>query len=112
MSVIRYDKLIRDRIPEIISKTGKKAVTEVIPESEIKNALDRKLMEEVQEYLESDSEETMKEELADVLEVLHGIASSSGISWDKVEKKRIEKREERGGFEKGLRLLEVRDKEL
>ena len=109
MNVIRYDKLIRDKIPEIIAKAGKEAVTEVIPEGEIKNALDRKLMEEVQEYLDSESEGEMQEELADILEVLHGIASFTGISWDGIEEKRLAKREERGGFEKRLCLLEVRE---
>lgn len=69
----------------------------------MKAALDRKLQEEVQEYLESHS----IEEMADVLEVLHGIAFHMGVSWDTIEQERIRKREERGGFEKGIRLLRV-----
>ncbi len=68
-------------------------------------ALDRKLQEEVREYLDSSS----IEEMADILEVLHGIAFHKGISWEEVETVRIRKRDERGGFEQGIRLLEVKE---
>ncbi len=57
------------------------------------------------EYIESKS----IEEMADVLEVLHGLAFHQGISWDEVEATRVHKRDERGGFEKGIRLLEVKE---
>ena len=63
------------------------------------------IQEEVEEYLESGS----VEEMADVLEVLHGIAYHKGISWDEVESARVCKRDERGGIEKGIRLLEVKE---
>ena len=79
MSSIGYDKLVRDRIPEIIARSGKRAVTDMIPEKDMGPALDRKLQEEVGEYLESRN----MEEMADVLEVLHGIAFHMGIPWEK-----------------------------
>ena len=105
MNSIRYDKLVRDRIPEVIRQAGKQPVTDDLPRKAMSAALDRKLQEEVQEYLESGS----IEEMADVLEVLHGIAFHKGISWDEVESVRLRKREERGGFEKGIMLLEVKE---
>ena len=105
MSSIHYDKLVRDKIPEVIRQAGKQPVTDILPHEAMAAALDRKLQEEVQEYLESSS----VEEMADVLEVLHGIACHKGISWDEVESVRIRKRDERGGFEKGIRLLEVKE---
>ncbi len=101
----RHDKLVRDRIPDIIKAAGKTPVTDTISSAEIPEALDRKLREEVNEYLESHS----VEELADVLEVLHGIAFHRGIPWERIEAERIRKNEERGGFEKGIRLIEVRE---
>lgn len=104
VSSVTYDKLVRDRIPEVIRKAGKEPVTERLSGDEMGPALDRKLLEEAREYLESHS----VEEMADVLGVLHGIASHRGISWDEVEAARLEKRRERGGFEKGIRLLEVK----
>lgn len=105
LNSIRYDKLVRDRIPEVIRQAGKQPVTDDLPRKAMSAALDRKLQEEVQEYLESGS----IEEMADVLEVLHGIAFHKGISWDEVESVRLRKREERGGFEKGIMLLEVKE---
>ena len=100
-----YDKLVRDRIPEIIEAGGGTPVTETISPEELQAALDRKLREEVGEYLESHS----VEEMADVLEVLHGIAFHRGIGWEQVEAERVRKKEKRGGFEKGIRLIEVRE---
>ena len=108
MSSIHHDKLVRDKIPEIICRAGKEPVTDVLPPEAMPDALDRKLKEEVQEYLESKS----VEEMADILEVLHGIAFNKGIAWDEVESVRLRKRDERGGFEKGIRLLEVKDCEV
>jgi len=104
MSSVHYDKLVRDKIPDIIRQAGKQPVTDSIPPEEMTAALDRKLQEETKEYLESHS----VEEMADILEVLHGIAYNKGIPWDDVESLRIRKCGERGGFEKGIRLLEVK----
>ena len=105
MSSTRYNKLVRDKIPDIIQKADKTPITDIICTEDVLSALDRKLQEEVREYLESGS----IEEMADVLEVLHGIAFHKGISWEEVESVRARKREERGGFEKGIRLLEVKE---
>ena len=103
--MIHYDKLVRDRIPVIIEKNGKTPLTDIIPSAEMQAALDRKLQEEVNEYLERHS----VEEIADVLEVLHGIAFHQGINWEQIESERVRKKEERGGFEKGIRLIDVRE---
>lgn len=103
--MIRYDKLVRDKIPALIKASGRIPVTDTIPPEEMQGALDRKLREEVQEYLESHS----VEEMADILEVLHGIAFHAGIDWNRVEAERLRKKEERGGFEEGIRLIEVRE---
>ena len=104
--MIHYDKLVRDKITAVIESAGKTAVTDRIPPENMQAALDRKLREEVGEYLESHS----AEEMADVLEVLHGIAFHAGIDWNQVEAERLRKRGERGGFEEGIRLIEDREK--
>ena len=105
MTTIHYDKLVRDKIPAIVEAAGKTTVTDIIPPENIQAALDRKLQEEVEEYLESHS----VEEMVDILEVLHGIVFHAGIDWNQVEAERLRKKEERGGFEKGIRLIEVRE---
>ncbi len=71
----------------------------------MQSALDQKLREEVEEYLESHS----VEEMADLLEVLHGIAFHAGSDWNQIEAERLRKKEERGGFEERIRLIEVRE---
>lgn len=100
---IHYDKLVRDHIPAMIRASGKTPLTDTIPPEKMQEALDRKLQEEVAEFLECHS----VEEMADVLEVLHGIAFHGGIDWSLVEAERIRKNNERGGFEKGIRLIGV-----
>lgn len=100
----KYDKLVRDRIPEIIKADGKECVTKVVPMEERAELLERKLMEEVNEYLEDKN----LEELADVMEVLFGLAKNLGYSEDELIEKRNEKLEARGGFKEGIVLLEVK----
>ena len=100
-----YDKLVRDKIPSIIETSGRVPMTDTIPSEKIQEALDRKLQEETAEFLDSHS----IEEMADILEVLRGIAFHQGIDWNQVESERIRKRRERGGFENRIRLIEVRE---
>ena len=107
MKTIRHNKLVRDRIPEIIRSAGKEPITDLLSKEDLQDALDAKLGEEVKEYLESHA----VEEIADILEVLHGIAAHQGLDWQEIEAERIRKRESRGGFEKGIQLIEVREEE-
>jgi predicted house-cleaning noncanonical NTP pyrophosphatase (MazG superfamily) len=105
MSVTKYDKLVRDRIPEIIEKSGKKAVFEVLGEKAYKEYLDEKLREELQEYLLNDN----ADELADLVEVIYAILKYKGIDVEDFENLRKRKDEERGAFDKRLLLKEVAD---
>lgn len=100
---IKYDKLIRDKIPEIIEAKGSKAVVEVLDNERYWKYLDIKLTEEVQEYLESGS----IEELADLVEVVYALLDCKGVSREEFEKIRAAKIGERGAFSKKLLLIEV-----
>ncbi len=99
----KYDKLIRDKIPEIIESKGSKAVIEILDNKRYKEYLDNKLIEELKEYQESDS----VEEIADLVEVVYALLDYKGISREQFEKIRIDKAEERGVFIKRLLLKEV-----
>lgn len=101
--VIKYNKLVRDRIPEIIENSGKKCVVSVLSQDDYIKMLDAKLQEELTEYLESKS----LEELADLLEVMGAVVKARGYTWDELTRLRKAKREKRGGFEKRLLLTEV-----
>ena len=104
---MKYDKLVRDKIPEIIEKSGKKAVTRMLDDDEYKLYLEKKLDEEVAEFHESKS----LEELADIEEVLKALRKAYGYSFEELAAKRVVKMVERGGFDKKILLLEVCESE-
>lgn len=95
-----YDKLVRDRIPEIIESCGNKCEVEVVSDEVALEYLYKKLNEEVSELLEDKN----LDEIADCLEVLFAIGGKYGYSEDEVLGRRNEKKLERGGFEYNLVL--------
>lgn len=100
---IIYNKLIRDKIPEVIESSGRICVCVTLPEDEYIKLLNAKLLEEVNEYLESGT----VEELVDIGEVMHAILAYKNIPLEEFQCVRLEKLEARGGFEKRLLLKEV-----
>lgn len=103
MSDIIHNKLVRDKIPEIITAAGKQPVTRVLSGEEYLAELDRKLNEECAEYQADKS----IEEMADVLEVLYAIAAARGHSVEELERVRAEKAEKRGRFSGRIYLEKV-----
>lgn len=103
MSTLIHEKLVRDRIPEIIEKAGKTCVTCVLSDAEYLAALDAKLQEELNEYQADKS----MEELADLLEVMMAAAEARGHAFAEVEAIRREKAEKRGGFRERIWLESV-----
>ena len=104
MKTIKYHKLVRDKIPELIEKEGKESVCSILSDEEYLEFLDRKLSEELEEYLKDKS----MEELADLLEVMMAVAKARGSSIEEIERIRQQKADKRGGFEKKILLEEVR----
>ena len=103
MGVKVYNKLVRDRIPEIIEAGGNTCATEILPDKLYMEMLDAKLSEELTEYQASKS----LEELADLLEVMRAVVQARGWTWEQLEQVRKEKAIQRGGFEKKILLKEV-----
>jgi predicted house-cleaning noncanonical NTP pyrophosphatase (MazG superfamily) len=106
LKMIQYNKLVRDKIPDIISSNGEEPITRILNDEEHKEMLDKKLLEEVKEYLESGE----VEELADILEVIRGICTIKKMSFDYVLKLMELKKEKRGGFDNKVFLIEVNNK--
>ena len=100
---MKYDKLVRDRIPEIIQKKGEKALTHTADDDEYWQKLKEKLSEEVNEFLREDS----LEELADILEVIHALAEAKPAKFGEVEEIRRKKLADRGGFKEKIILEEA-----
>ena len=107
MSIKAYNKLVRDRIPEIIEADGKTCTWETLSDEAYLQLLDEKLNEELAEYQESKS----LEELADLLEVMQAVLRARGWTLEQLEQLRADKAARRGGFEKRILLTSVRKKE-
>jgi len=100
-----FNKLIRDKIPEIIEKAGNNYEIEVLDDEEYIKALNDKLEEELDEY--KASKEIM--ELVDLVEIIYAILDYKNISRAEFQKMRKEKQKERGGFEKKLFLKKAEE---
>lgn len=101
-----YNKLVRDRIPEIITNNGEYPTVEILGDAEYKKRLDEKLLEEVNEYLKDDN----AEELADITEVILAILKYKNVEISDFENIIKNKRDKKGGFEKKIFLKEVIEK--
>jgi predicted house-cleaning noncanonical NTP pyrophosphatase (MazG superfamily) len=94
---VAHHKLVRDRIPAIITADGGQRVTRVLDDAGYEAALRAKLLEEAHEAQVAPDGE-LASELADVLEVLQALAAFHDISWEDVVSEADRKRAERGGF--------------
>ena len=100
---MKFDKLVRDRIPEIIVENNGIPVTHTASGEEYRKRLLAKLKEETEEFTASPCEE----ELADILEVVGALCDHFGFSPEAVEALRRKKARERGGFSGGVVLEET-----
>ena len=100
---ITYNKLVRDRIPEIIHSSGKTCSIGILSDEEYLKLVDAMLDEELVEYHKDQNIEG----LADLLDVIHAAALAHGYTLEELEQVRAEKAAKRGGFEKRIMLKEV-----
>ncbi|OGZ70267.1 MAG: phosphoribosyl-ATP pyrophosphohydrolase [Candidatus Staskawiczbacteria bacterium RIFCSPLOWO2_01_FULL_33_9] len=99
---MKYNKLVRDKIPEYIKSKGGSAIFHVANEKEYWIKLKEKLLEEVNEFLNSESEE----EMADILEVIDAIINYKKFNKEELEKVKNKKSEEKGKFQDKIILDE------
>ena len=105
--MIKYNKAIRDKIPEIIADSGKKCNLKQLDDESFLAELEKKLIEEVNEYSESKD----VEELADLLEVIYRISELRGVNSDELDEIRKDKAEKRGKFNSNLFLIDAEKNE-
>lgn len=104
-----YNKLVRDRIPEIIENDGKTCNTRILDEADYIQEVNKKMHEELQEYEAAETSADAVEELADLLELIHAAAQHHGASIEELEQLRADKAAKRGGFEERIFLVDVED---
>jgi predicted house-cleaning noncanonical NTP pyrophosphatase (MazG superfamily) len=92
--IMKYNKLVRDKIPEYIQKKGGNPITHIADDAEYWQKLKEKLIEEIEEFKKDEN----IEEFADLLEVIEAIADYKKFDRDEVERVRNKKAEERGKF--------------
>ena len=102
-----YEKLVRDNIPNIIRENGEEPIVEILRDDRYKEELEKKLIEECNEVINSTGNERI-EELADLLEVMYSLLEIDNKTLKDVEKVRVEKKIKRGGFSKKLYLRGVK----
>ena len=99
---MKYNKLVRDKIPEIIKKKGEKCKVHIANDKEYWGKLKEKLQEEIEEFSEN---ETI-EEIADILEIIDAICDYKKFNKKKLETVKKNKAKERGRFKKKIILEE------
>lgn len=99
---MKYNKLIRDKIPEYIKSKGGMPITHIADEVEYWQKLKEKLLEEIEEFEKKEN----SEEFADILEVLDAIADYKGFDKEEMQRIKEKKAEERGKFQKRIILDE------
>lgn len=103
-----YNKLVRDKIPDIIRSNSEKPKTRILNDSEFEIELLKKLLEETQEVINAkgDKKEITKE-ISDVYEVIDAIANIYSINKKEIAEVKKYRREKRGGFKNKIYLESV-----
>ncbi len=103
----KYQKLVRDNIPDIIRKNGEKPLVRTLGVREFSVELRKKLVEEAEEVVQAKTKKELIEELADLQEVLLSLRDVENITPAEVTACAKRKKKLRGGFAKSIFLLGV-----
>lgn len=103
---VSFRKLVRDNVPDVVANKGEVAKIAHLTKEQLKGALKIKLVEEAFEARDANARE-LASELADVLEVVAALAEAADLSKGQIDKIRRKKREQRGGFRKGVMLVQT-----
>ena len=106
----KYDKLVRDYIPDMICSHDGEPIVRVLNDQEYWEYLLKKDMEELEEVKKAESLAEIKEELADKLELIRAMAEYNGFRLEDIIEEADRKKQRNGGFQKRLLLEKVIEK--
>ncbi|MBH0164764.1 nucleoside triphosphate pyrophosphohydrolase [Fictibacillus sp. 7GRE50] len=104
-----YNKLVRDKIPELLEQAGKKGTFRILGNQEFETELKKKLTEGVKEYREVKNEIDAAEELAELFEILIALTKVHDLTLRELDEIRQEKAQKQGRFHERLFLIKVED---
>lgn len=111
MKIKKYNKLVRDKVPEICLKNGAiPAIRIAKDDKEYRFYLQKKILEEALEIKKETNVNKLKDEIADLLEAINYLMKVSNISEKEIKKIREEKNKKRGGFDKKIILIKTEEK--
>jgi len=103
----KYNKLIRDRILEIIKKSGEKPYWRVLDKKEYLQKIKRKILEEAEELSKAQNKKAIINEIVDIQELIDVLISELDLKKSQIKKEQAEKNKKRGGFKKRLFLIKT-----
>lgn len=98
----RKEKLVRDRVPELIRADGREPIIKTLHGNALLSALQEKLVEEHAEFIAAENTASRLEELADMIELIDALAIQLGATSEDLTRLVRQKRDQRGGFKMGL----------
>lgn len=104
----RYNKLIRDRIPEIIEGAGEKPYIKILNKKEYFENAKKKILEEAEELGKAKNRKKIINEIVDIQELLDVLMSEMGLTKTEIKKRQEIKNKKRGGFKKRLFLIKIK----
>jgi predicted house-cleaning noncanonical NTP pyrophosphatase (MazG superfamily) len=102
---VKYNKLIRDKIPEIIEKAGWNPVIKTLDKKQFKQEIKKKVLEEGEELIKAKNKKDVINEIVDIQELLDVLVSEIKITKTEIKKQQKIKNKKRGGFKKRLFLI-------
>ena len=102
---VEYNKIVRDKIPQIIRDSGRTCEYKILGESEVKEALQEKLLEKAQIFLKRPSED----ELSDIYELLDAIVETFEYEPLHIDYLKIQNKENKGTYSEKVFLISVDD---
>jgi len=103
----KYNKLIRDRILEIIKEAGEKPYWRVLNKKKYLAEIKKKILEEAKELIQAKDKKEIMNEIVDIQELIDVLISELKFKKSEIQKQQRIKNKKRGGFKKKLFLIKT-----